>query len=374
MELWVYEKGTHKPLGMVEGFFSLRMVRRYDEWGEITVRMPADEQSALLRPGAVVWPAGSPDAYVLDTVVIGLEEQEGGCAEVLEATGLSAAALLNRRVLSEKRLLTGRAGAVAAQLCGSVFSLAERQFAHFSIVMPAGLGAEIEYEMEPAKLGDALLALCRAEGLGLRSRFDPLKRAITVEMYAGADRSMGNSPQAVVFDPGYENITGPRYTDSTADMANAVYVIGEPPPKNSASDPDKPAPVRKVVEAGASGYDRFETFLKSAKGWTVNDGTETKKLTQAQYMKVLDDQGREKLAQSRRAVSLEGTPIIGNGPMELGTDYDLGDIVTGRVESWQVQSPLRLRELEEAYEDGLCTRHVMLGDPMPTINEKIKRL
>lgn len=368
MELWLYKEGVHEQVGTLESFSYVRIIRKYDDWGTIELQASIGEQSSLLRPGTLIQPAGSTNAYILDTIRI--SDSEDG--EIIEASGLDAAVLLNRRCLYESRVYSGTIGSVASQLCAAAVSGSGRGFSGFAIDFDKSLGAVITYESEPARLGDAVLNACRADSIGLRSEFDPVTRALTVRLYQGADHSI-DQPSPVVFDMAYENINGMSYSDSTYNMANVVYVIGEAPPKASPDAPDNPRTVRMVQKGTPTEYGRYETLVYSRKSRAVKEGNDTRTLSEAEYLSVLDGEGLEHLEKTVRMESFDGELVEESGPARIGADYDIGDIVTARNEEWQVESAVRIREIEETYEDGLCSRYIVLGDPLPTIMDKITR-
>lgn len=360
--IWTFSETAHQPIGVLEKFFTLRTVRSYDKNGEIEIRAPAASAAGFLIPGVLVWIEGQQHAYIIDTISI---EPEDGKGDVLTATGASTGILLNRRVITESTLYSGTAGDVIAQLVSGLFS--HHGFPMLDLDMP-GIGPQIEYESEPQELGEAVMAVCKAGGIGYRTPFDVRTRRNAFQLYQGVDRTAG-TPSPVLFSPVYDNINQVCYTDSLNPYKNVVYVLGEKPNEEGA--------VRMVQVVGAvelEGYARYEAVTEAAKPRTVREGEETRTLTDEEYAAVLRQHGEQFLSETPRVTSCEGQVVLGSQLYRLGVDYDLGDLVTYRDPKYGIEKNVRVQELSDEYENGVHTAHVQLGDPLPTLTEKIKRM
>ena len=54
-----------------------------------------------------------------------------------------------------------------------------------------------------------------------------------------------------------------------------------------------------------------------------------------------------------------------SGNFKYGSDYDLGDIVTVRKDSFGVSKDLRITEINEIYENGIYKITPTFGSPLP---------
>ncbi len=128
----------------------------------------------------------------------------------------------------------------------------------------------------------------------------------------GTDRTYDQANTIpVVFSPEYDNLSSAVYTYQKADYKNAALIGGE----------GEGTAQRTAAIGDAEGLERFETYID---GGNVSSNGEI--ITVAQYTAMLEDYGREQLADTVLTEKTEGT-IIPNGMYTLGKDYFLGDVV-----------------------------------------------
>lgn len=360
MFVWMYSEGEHAPLGVLENFFAFRRVMRYDQHGEIEIKVPARGADSL-RPGTVIWGGGQEPACIIDTIEIEEEEDRG---DVLVAKGFTATRLLNRRVITQYAQLTGSAGQICAQLTDGIFSDPARGFPRFEVSF-RDMGEAMDYESEPMELDEAILSLCKAGSLGIACGFSGVGRFLSIWLYEGSDRSVGTE-KPVVFSPDYENVSDLRLEDSMNAYKNFVYVMGEKPTK------ERPYQIIETVGEETSGYARYEAVQTATKSRTVTVGEESYEMTDGEYREVLRQSGQEYLNETVRALSCEGEIVMNSRLYRYGEDYALGDIVTLRHPRYGYDEALRVTEVEDAYENGQHARHIVLGSPRPTLIDKIK--
>ncbi len=362
MEIWIFARETHEFVGILDDFATMMSTRRYDDHGEITITASAAAASGLLTVGAVIWLGTEQEVYIIDTISINDKDDKGS---LIEATGWSGSKLLETRSITTAGMLSGRAGTVIAQLAQPILGAGGRPIQNFGLVSP-DIGKEIEYESEPMELAEAVLSICKASGLGMRSTMDISTRRITVEIYEGADHTAA-SALPVLFSPQLENIQAIEYTKSENNYKNVVYVLGEQPSEEGAQ--------RMVVTVGATsaaGEARREAVHISGKTRSVTEGTESRTLTDEEYRAVLEQEGNEYLAKTESVAACNGQVIVENQLYALGRDYAFGDWVTFRDERYAAQDDMRVQEMTNDYEDGVYTLHVQLGKELPTLSEKIK--
>lgn len=367
MELWVYEEETNNPLGIVDRFADLRVARRYDEPGEIEIEVPV-AASLLLRPGMLLWPTTGKEVFVIETTRI--EEREDG--DMMAVSARTASALLGRRALHLAKYYEGTGGSIIKQMMDSVFTDKRRTFEHFSYQIDASLGNKIGYETTPMLLLEGIQNVCKASGIGFVCEFDPVSRDMVFRLVNGVDRTASAlGVMTAIFDAEHENITKMNYTDSIADVATVAYVMGE---TEAESD------VRKWLEYdpnALTGYARYEAVLESGKTSTTdqkNANGEYVKLTPAQYTNLLRDYGAEKLASRGHVAMAEGELVSDSELIRYGEDYALGDIVFVRNQAWGTSVASRITETEESFQGGIRSVRLTVGDRMPTLLEKMKRL
>lgn len=127
-----------------------------------------------------------------------------------------------------------------------------------------------------------------------------------------------------------------------------------------------------MLETGeAQGLSRYEVYCDATnlqKDYMDEDVQIT--LTDAEYAAVLKQRGEEILAE-RQARQVLDTKVIANENLTYKNDYDIGDIVTIRLKRWGVQAEVRITEIEEIFEVDGPTIYLTVGDPAPTLYDKI---
>lgn len=166
--------------------------------------------------------------------------------------------------------------------------------------------------------GDTLLAavssVCKSVGLGVRAVLSD--RVLTIEHYAGADRTQGqNKNKPVILSAENGSLESSEWMDTISGMITSAYVAGE-----------GEGATRRVVLAGedASGEDRYELFV-DARDITTDDG-DGGTLSNSEYNAQLVRRGYEKIAEA--VVGQMFDVAVNPGRYVCGTDYDVGDICT----------------------------------------------
>ena len=74
--------------------------------------------------------------------------------------------------------------------------------------------------------------------------------------------------------------------------------------------------------------------------------------------------GRDKLKENQPTAALE-TGIKSTSQFAYMVDWQLGDIVTGQITAWGMETDQRITEVEEVYENNALTVTPTLGTPAP---------
>ena len=146
----------------------------------------------------------------------------------------------------------------------------------------------------------------------------------------------------------FENINDTSYSYNSTLYKTKVYVGGE----GEGSD-------RVYVElGGGEGYNLREVFVDA------KDIQSLEFSTNEEYLDALKQRGQEKLSSMVEVEAFDyQTSAMGN--FKYKKDYDLGDIVTIRKESWGISLNKRITGIEEVYEQGGVIINPTLGEPIP---------
>ena len=224
-----------------------------------------------------------------------------------------------------------------------------------SIKLPqaGGYTPTIQAQISRKNLLTVTEALARAGGLGYRVFADVDARCLYFEVYNGVDRTVRQEENnRVVFsdgvdDDGYNNVDDPKYNENYTNAKNYALVYGE-------GEGD----TRICVEVDeTNGADRRELLVDAR---DLQQGDQSA----AEYRAALAQRGRDKLKENQPTVALE-TGIKSTSQFAYMVDWQLGDIVTGQITAWGMETDQRITEVEEVYERNALTVTPTLGTPAP---------
>ena len=360
MQLWIYSPYEHVPIGVIDNYSGLSIAHKAIKPGESEFECKLNETARLLCTDAVVWPQGDETAYIVTTCT---KRTEATGDEVVAVRGHCLKWLLNQRVLPLPKIYQGYSGAVMVQMLQAIWSTDKRVFPRFSWDIPSQLGDDITVEASADSYLTNFEDICQASGLTMQVLWDSTARTMLLHVYAGTDRSIGNTGGHVpiLFDETLETMNGIEYTQSTADSKNVMYI----------ADADKA--VLEAGETASTGYRRFEHCMTDSGGKEVSnaDGTTTT-LTNAQYRQKKLDLAQKELDKVRPIRSATGDLPSSEQLIVFGVDYRLGDIVTVRKDTWDTNVNVRISEEILRQKNGTPIRQMTIGSPLPTIAERIK--
>lgn len=342
MELYIYDKAL-ELIGLVEIFDSLRWRRRYFTAGEFELHLRANSENvALLNCGHIVWRRDAKETGIIESVSIDGEE--------LTIKGRFLSSLLNSRIVWQKTQLN-TTGEIAMRTLVSEMTPIPNLELGILKEYPQTVDLQVTYK----NIASTLTKIARVTGIGYLIKFDNAQKKLLFECFKGEDRSALQSINAkVVFSEAYENIHTSHYELSTENLKTVVLVAGE-------GEGD----ARVLVTVGdATGFERKEVFV-DAKDIRMEG------LTAEAYEALLVQRGQEVLAKSFISESLEST-VNFDSNLVYKKDFDLGDIVTCLMKSWNKRVDVRITEIEEVYENGVVAITPTFGSPLPELKDILK--
>lgn len=179
---------------------------------------------------------------------------------------------------------------------------------------PAITELTIDSQYTGDNLYDVVNKICSERAIGFKITLND-KKQFVFKLYAGTDRSYDQDVNPyVVFSPNFENIINSNYIESKTTLKNVTLIGGE-----------GEGSVRKYTTVGSGiGLNRRELFTDARDiSSDIGDGVT---LTEAEYMALLQQRGKEKLAENTDMTSFEGqveTTIM----FKYGEDFFNGDVV-----------------------------------------------
>lgn len=361
VELYVLDKNLNL-LGILEGFFSLRWVRRYSKCGEFELhcRLTSDTIS-LLQTGNVVWKNDDEEAGIIEYRNISLNSQK---EETLIIKGRFATSLLGRRIIWGTEIINDTAEVAIRMLINNHAinpSNADRIIPFLELGELKGFTQEISKQTSYTNLLDTVEEIALTSELGFKTKLDVVNKKFIFDIYEGLNRTVGQTINApAIFAPEFENILEQEYTDSINNYRNVALVggIGE-------------GTERKLVTVGSgAGLDRFEIFVDQKNLSNEVDGVT---MTDDEYEALLTQKGLEILAEKAENRTFDSQVNL-NSNLVYRQDFDLGDIVTCTSKKWGVTIDTRITEIEEVYDTNGNSINVTFGNSVPTLIDKIKQV
>lgn len=321
-------------LGIVDSYVSVIWRPSYSEIGDFEIYLGADsevvdllqEDRYVVRSSDVsVDDAGNvtyTNVMIITGRIIHTDVENG---DYLTVTGRELKYLLNRRIVWNMTTLSGTAengirklvteNAIAPTGSGTQ-NVTKRIIPGLVLGASAGLTDTIEKQVTGDKLDETIVSICKAYEYGWEI-FVYNKNLVFV-IYQGENRSYGQTERPyVVFSEDFENLYNTEYQSSRENYATITLIGGE-----------GEGIARYYTTAGnddLEGLDRREVFT-DARGVSRNEGSE-EEISQADYLRLLWEQGEEKLAEYAYTEGFSGE-VLSDVAFKYGQDFHLGDIVT----------------------------------------------
>lgn len=156
------------------------------------------------------------------------------------------------------------------------------------------------------------------------------------------------------------------YIEDTSDYANVAYVFGEDKGK-----------IRKNLTLGsATGMNRKELYVDARdvqSEFTNTDTNQTTTLTEAQYMALLSQRGRQQLSEREEIRKLTGELNSKSKLFKYGADYRLGDKVLIKSKTFGFEKACVLTAIQETWDSTGYYLTPTFDKDSPTIISKMKR-
>ena len=338
MEIRIYDQELNF-IGVIEDFSSLQWNRKYFETGNFELQMPYSEHNqSLIKAGYLIWKKDSREAGVIEYIT--REEYS------LTVKGRFLSSYMDRRLIkSTYNASNKKVEEVMFELLQNAATIPQVEYSELK-----GFEETITFQATYKNLLTYESKLSKYSNIAFRFIPDFVNKKIYFETYKGIDRSINQSDRPrVIFSESYENIQNTVYTLNEQLYKTVCYVGGK-------GEGDE----RTIVIAGddtLTGLLRREVFL------SATDITNTD-ITTSEYEEALKQRGETELNSDCIVESFESS-CFPYGSFKYKQDFDLGDIVTIKKESWGLQTDLRITEINEIYESEIMSISLTFGTPLP---------
>lgn len=367
MELYVLDR-NFKKLGVIDSYECLVWKRNYYKPGTFSMQIiPNFEQFELLKKGNILLKTdNTKEAMYIDHRE--LEENEEGI-EVLVVSGYSLTQWTDRRITLYKELEKDNAETVMRSYVNRHCinpSEANRKFPSLIQGSNNKIGPVIDYLSHYKQLLEELKAIATTNELGYKIDLDLENKKYIFEVYQGIDRTDNQDINSkAIFSTEFENVSNQKYIDSDNNYRNMVLVAGAGEDVN-----------RKTLTIGTSnsGLDRYELFVDARDiSDTQQQGDSEVNIPTGEYNKLLETRGKEKLNECTKIETFDCTLNNVNN-LKYREDFDLGDKVSIINKKWELMLHERIVSIEETYDIEGLNIQIEIGNNMPTLIDKIKKM
>lgn len=331
--------------GVIDSYSSVIWTTRYYEAGDFELYFAADKNilnliqnnDYLVRDKDM-----NEDEYrnvmMIDKPNIKIKtDVENG--DYITVSGKCLKSIVSRRVVINQTIISGKIETcINCLLCENIIQPVDerRKINNFIFQNTSDFNIWLTMQKTGDNLETLMTEICTNYGLGWDVYIKNKK--FVFYLYKGTDRSLDqNINPHVIFSYEFDNLVTSDYSEETSNYANVAIVAGE-----------GEGAARKKVETGdstARGLNRYEFFVDS-RNTSSNDG----EITEADYNKMLAEEGKEKLAELQKVTSYEGE-IDATKNYVLNHDFYLGDKVQ-IINDYRISKSTRIIEIIDADDEN----------------------
>lgn len=303
-------------IGQLENISSYIWTTRYYSAGECEICAPctpeivASVERAMFAARDIDFQADGSikNAMVIDNSSYNITTDSETGQETITINGNCLKSLLARRVVWGQLTVTGTPLYIINALIQQNLTnpkLALRKISSVKIAYIDNKPCRITKQFKGDNLLDAILALCKRYGYGIRSTITA-DNYIKFEFYRGADKS-----DQIFMSVQNDNLTNTTYTLDKSNSANAAIVGGE-----GEGNKQRTASIGRKT-----GWSRKEIYVNAS-----SKTTNAESMTALAYNNILLQAGQDELGKRKEIRGMEAEAI--DGVMyNFGSDYNLGDLV-----------------------------------------------
>lgn len=313
--------------GIIDQYVSAIWRPCYNEIGDFELYLSASDKAIdllrenryLVRRGDITVENGVTTykkVMIIKNLSLNTDVENG---DFLTVTGRELKYILHQRIVWGQSRISDTVEYVLRRLIGfNAINPVEptRTIPNMQFAEAKGYSDQIEIQISNRQLDEAVIELCKTYNYGWDIYITDNK--MTVEIYKGVDRSYNQSERPyVVFSDNFENLHNTTYELATESYANMTLIGGE------GEGLDR---IYTYVNNDVSGLERYEVFT-DARDISQNLEDETEAISYEDYVKLLEERGRENLSSMLTTEGFSGE-ILSNVTFMYGEDFGLGDTVT----------------------------------------------
>lgn len=349
IELEVYNN-TLEPQGIITDKFSFRWVRKYFTSGTFELQCALNPNNfELLKKGNIL--------SRLDAVEFGIIENinyefDNSIGEKIIVTGNLGSHILDWRKTEGTTNFSGTAEDSIRKLVVDNFinTTISRKINNLELQPKSNFTEKIDFQCTDKNILEQCTKISKVSNLGFRILADYVGKRFLLDVYKGRDLS-----DDIVLSDEDGNIKNSKYEEINSTERTYFEVKGEGEGTNRK---------KVVIDDGAVGWNRREILIDAR---DLQQGN----LSLLEYEKTLLNRGLEKKTEYVSRKNFDATISLSDNAI-YKQDWDLGDIITVRKESWGIEIKERVTEVEEIYSQGKIEIYPTFGTPLPELKEILK--
>lgn len=361
LNLYIFDNSIN-PLGIIDVVTGLTWEEKFADVGNFELWCPLNAHTVdLLQPGNLLW-IGGDTAGVLEFKEL-VHDETG---QTIHVQGRLAESYLDYRTVYPKIAVTDKVSNVLQLIVNSTLISPTDSARQIGTVKLDGeqleLGDSISYQKQGGSVLTEIINLCEANALGFQLKFLPREKQFVFKIKQGTNHSIDQTEnEPVLFSSELDDILESDYQINQSDLKNTAYVAGEDSGES-----------RKMVSVGTStGLNRREIFVDAR---DLQSKTENSTIPEAEYVFMLYERGKTKLAEYPEVESFSATVrTFGTVGYTYGTDFTLGDTITVYDSQLKVKTDAIVNSVIRSFDEDGEHLELVLGYEQPTLASKLKK-
>lgn len=322
---------------------SVQMSYYYNNIGKLILDVPiASHNVEVLKKHSILYDTEKKLAYIIKNVKIDTKQSR------ITANGYTTNTLLNKRIIA--------APAAVSNVESDIYSVVNdnlRGLNKIATAPPKGLAERSRVTLYGGEVLEQIIPVLSNAGLGNRMTWDHRTEQHIFEVYKGQDRTTGID--AVTFSDEQGTARDLVITDDASTFKNVVYVVSTYFEEQTNTDGKTITVERQLLEVvgTATGDERHEQWLD------VSLNTEEGE-TEGEFRERMRNHGRMQIGKNIKPLSF--SVVI--DPAELGTVYNIGDIVACVSKRFGVRFNARVSGVKYKQDINSKTTEIILGEPI----------
>ena len=324
---------------------SVQMSYYYNDVGKLILDVPISPHNVeVLKKNSMLYDTEKKLAYIIKNVKTDTKQNR------ITANGFTTNTILNKRIVAAQTALT--------KVESGVYSVVNDNLRGLSKIATApskGLTKQTRVTLYGKELLEQIMPVLSNAGYGNRMIWNHRTEQHIFEVYEGQDRTTGMN--AVVFSDEQGTARDLVITDDASTFKNVVYVVATYSEEQTDTEGVTTTIERPFLEVvgTATGDERHEQWLEVS--LTTEEGE-----TEAAFRERMRNQGKMQIGKNIKPLSF--SVVI--DPAELGTVYNIGDIVVCVSKRFGVRFNARVSGMKYKQDVNSQTTEIILGEPIIT--------